>query len=266
MGARSGRRLSRKAVDGVTAASARELTVRTYLHRWAETAGAQLLVVDPGKDDAGLTDGMAGRGVHVTWVSSTVDGLVEFGRLDPHTVVVSPEAPGVPAAEFVTAIRRHGSPYVVAALEHENAAEIGVLMLAGASAVVARPYSAEHLWELLSHSPRSLEDHARLAVGPIELDATAYRVLVNGERIADLPLKEFELLRALMLRAPGVVTDNELRDALWGSEGIRPSGNTIAMHVTRLRHRLGAAADVRRIRGRGYSLSVDPAAGPVRSG
>ncbi len=229
---------------------------RTYLHRWAETAGAQLLVVDPGEDDARLSDGMAGRGVHVTWVSTTFDGLIEFGRLDPHTVVVSPEAPGMPAAEFVTAIRKHGSPYVVAALEHHNAAAVGGLMLAGASAVVARPYSADHLWELLSHAPRSLDEHARVVVGPIELDAAAYRVLINGERIGDLPLKEFELLRALMFRAPGMVTDNELRQALWGSEGVRPSGNTIAMHVTRLRHRLGGVADVRRIRGRGYSLTI----------
>jgi DNA-binding response OmpR family regulator len=229
---------------------------RRYLRRWAETAGAQLLVVDPGTDDAGLADGMAGRGVHVTWVASTVDGLVEFGRLDPHTVVVSPEAPGVPAADFVSTIRRHGSPYVVAALEHDNAAEIGVLMLAGASAVVTRPYSPGRLWELLSHSPRSLADHARLVVGPIELDAAAYQVVIDGERIPDLPLKEFELLRALMLRAPGIVTDVELRDALWGSGDIRPSGNTIAMHATRLRRRLGEVADVRRIRGRGYSLTV----------
>ena len=228
----------------------------TILHRWVEAAGAQLLVVDPGHDDEGLAGAMAGRGVHVTWVSSTVDGLVEFGRLDPHTVVVSSVAPGVPPAEFVTAIRRHGTPYVVAALEHGGAAEVGGLMLAGASAVVARPYSAEHLWELLSHSPRPLADHVRLVVGPIEIDAAAYRVLVRGERIADLPLKEFELLRALMLRAPGVVTDTELRDALWGSDGLRPGGNTIAMHATRLRRRLGDAADVRRIRGRGYALTV----------
>lgn len=224
--------------------------------RWAEIAGAQLLVVDPGRDEAGLADGMAGRGVHVTWVATTVDGLIEFGRLDPHAVVVSPGAPGLPAVDFVTAIRNHGTPYVVAALEHANAAAIGGLMLAGASAVVARPYSADHLWELLSHSPRSLEEHARVVVGPIELDAAAYRVLIDGQRIADLPLKEFELLRALMLRSPGVVNDDELREALWGPLGRRPSGNTIAMHVTRLRHRLGDAGVVRRIRGRGYSLTV----------
>ncbi|WP_183092508.1 winged helix-turn-helix transcriptional regulator [Nocardioides stalactiti] len=264
MGARSGRRqLSRKDPDGVPVTpvtpvrSSREVNVRSYLHRWAETAGAQVLVVDPAADVAGLTDSMAGRGVHVTWVSTTVDGLIEFGRLDPHTVVVSPEAPGLSAVEFVTAIRNHGAPYVVAALEHDHAADVGGLMLAGASAVVARPYTADHLWELLSHTPHSLENHVRLEFGPIELDASAYRVQIDGHRIADLPLKEFELLRALMLRAPGVVTDDELREALWGPASRRPSGNTIAMHVTRLRHRLGAAADVRRIRGRGYSLTVE---------
>jgi DNA-binding response OmpR family regulator len=130
-------------------------------------------------------------------------------------------------------------------------------MLAGASAVAVRPYAPQLLWDLLTHAPRSLAEHARLEFGPITLDATAYSVRVEGERIADLPLKEFELLRALLLAAPGVVTDDELRDALWGTDGKRPGGNTIAMHVTRLRARLGGAADVRRIRGRGYSLTAE---------
>lgn len=234
----------------------RETAVRTYLHRWAETAGAHLLVVDPDHESEQLSDAMAARGVHVTWTRSTVDGLIEFGRLDPQAVVVSPETPGLPAEEFVAAMMRHGAPYVVAALEHARAGDVAGVLLAGASAVVTRPYSPPQLWELLNRAPRSLEEHARVAFGPIELDASAYRVTIDGERIADLPLKEFELLRTLMLRAPGVVTDDELRSALWGSGSRRPTGNTIAMHVTRLRNRLGPAADVRRIRGRGYSLTV----------
>jgi len=236
---------------------ARRRSVRAHLHRWIETAGAQLLVVDPREDGGALAEAMAGRGVHVTWVGTTLDGLVAFGRTDPHAVVVTPEAPGIPAAEFVGVIRQHGSPYVIAgacgAAEPDG---VGPLLLAGASAVAVRPYAPQHLWELLSHAPRSLAEHARLEVGPIVLDAAAYSVRVDGERIADLPLKEFELLRALMLAAPGVVTDDELRTALWGAESRRPGGNTIAMHVTRLRGRLAGAADVRRIRGRGYSLTV----------
>jgi DNA-binding response OmpR family regulator len=239
---------------------ARRQSVRAYLHRWVESSGAQLLVVDPSDDGGALAEAMAGRGVHVTWVGSTLDGLVEFGRTDPHAVVVTPGAPGIPAEEFVGVIRQHGSPYVIAATcdgEEAGAGAVGPLMLAGASAVAARPYAPQHLWDLLTHAPRSLAEHARLEFGPITLDATAYSVRVEGERIADLPLKEFELLRALLLAAPGVVTDDELRDALWGTDGKRPGGNTIAMHVTRLRARLGGAADVRRIRGRGYSLTAE---------
>jgi DNA-binding response OmpR family regulator len=216
-------------------------------------------VVDPSDDGGALAEAMAGRGVHVTWVGSTLDGLVEFGRTDPHAVVVTPEAPGIPADQFVGVIRQHGAPYVIAGTcspAGGGADGVGPLMLAGASAVALRPYVPQHLWELLTHAPRSLAEHARLEVGPLVLDAAAYSVRVNGERIADLPLKEFELLRALMLASPGVVTDDELRDALWGSDGKRPGGNTIAMHVTRLRTRLGDVADVRRIRGRGYSLTV----------
>lgn len=253
--------------DGRT--DARRQSVRAYLHRWAETTGAQLLVVDPVVDEGTLAEGMAGHGVHVTWVASTLDGLVEFGRTDPHAVVVAPEAPGIPADEFVGLIRRHGSPYVIAGTEDlreltdpaaaaRRGSGVGSLMLAGASAVALRPYAAQSLWELMSHGPRSVSEHARVEVGPIELDASAFTVRVNGHRIADLPLKEFELLRELMLHSPGIVTDDELGEALWGTHGRRPGGNTIAMHVTRLRARLGPVAVVRRIRGRGYSLTIDP--------
>lgn len=244
---------------------ARRQSVRAYLHRWAETTGAQLLVVDPDPDEGALAEAMAGHGVHVTWVGSTLDGLVEFGRTDPHAVLVTPAAPGIPAEEFVGLIRRHGTPYVIAGAEDltelgspagATVGGVGSLMLAGASAVVLRPYAAQSLWEVMSHGPRSVSEHARVEVGPIELDATAFTVRVNGTRIADLPLKEFELLRALMLSAPGVVSDDELGDALWGTHERRPGGNSIAMHVTRLRSRLGDVAVVRRIRGRGYALAI----------
>lgn len=242
------------AVAGAVRRSSREDSARAYLHRWAETAGTQLLVVDPFPDREPLTDAMAGRGVHVVWADSTVDGLVEFGRIHPNAVVVDPRAPGIPAAEFVSTIRRHGATYVIAVLERSEPDRAGELLRAGASAIVPAPYTASHLWEALSASPEPLAERAHISVGPIELDAGAYTVLIGGERIRDLPLKEFELLRELMLRAPGVVTDDELRTALWGSG--TASGNTIAMHVTRLRSRLGEAALVRRIRGRGYSLVV----------
>ena len=75
-------------------------------------------------------------------------------------------------------------------------------MLAGVGAAVTRPYTAETVWDVLQQASPALDGHARVTFGPIELDARAYAVRVNGERIADLLLKEFEVLRTLMYHAP----------------------------------------------------------------
>lgn len=231
---------------------------RARHHRWIENAGAQLLVVDPTADGGALALAMGGRGVHVTWAESAHDGLVEFGRTEPHAVLVAADDAGLDASAFIAVVRRHGAPFVIAGVADQarvGGPDVAPAILAGAGAIASRPYRADQVWDLLVHGPRPVAEHTRLSVGPVELDAAAYSVWVGGQRVVpDLPLKEFELLRALMLRAPDVVSDEDLRVALWGDSGRRPRSNTIAMHATRLRARLGPAVEVRRVRGRGYSL------------
>ena len=239
----------------LTESPQRQFTVRAHSDHWTEATGAHLLVVDPRGDDAQTRAFMNARGVHVTWVRSTLDGLVEYGRVKPYAVIVSSAADGIPASQFVSKVREHGSPFVIAALNDANAAEAPALVLAGAGAVLSEPYTAGNIWELLQRFSHAL-DHARLSFGPIDLDASAYIVRVNGERIADLPLREFELLRILMFRAPEVLSDEELRASLCRSGAVGPTSNTIAVHAGRLRNRLEGVAQVRRVRGRGYSLTL----------
>jgi DNA-binding response OmpR family regulator len=234
----------------------RQRSIRASAERWTEATGAHLLVVDPHGDGEQLRSEMAARGVHITWVGSTLDGLIEFGRTNPNAVVIAPDAPGVPATQFVSKIREYGGTFVIAALDGADASDAGPLLLAGAGAAVTRPYTAESVWEVLQKSSHALDDHARVTFGPIELDARAYTVRVDGERIADLPLKEFDVLRTLMYRAPEVLSDRELRAAVWGNDVGGPPANTIAVHVGRLRSRLQGVARIRRIRGRGYSLTL----------
>lgn len=235
---------------------ARISPLQSAQQRWVEAAGSHLLVVDPHPEQLDLRLGLADRGVCLNWSRSTTDALVEFGRTEPDAVVVALDTPGISAAEFVSTIRRHGSPYVMAAGDQVTEAAAGVLM-AGAGTWLQRPYAADDLWARLASSPHPTGAHVRLAVGTLTLDAAAYRVSIGDRRLPDLPLKEFELLRALMLRAPEVVGDAELTRALWGTTGGATGRNNIAMHVTRLRARLGGVVSVRRVRGRGYALTVD---------
>ncbi len=229
---------------------------RLRMRRWVEATGAHLLVVDPAVEGDDLVSFMASRGVHVTMAVSTVDALVEFGRTHAAAVVVAPDAAGLTPAEFVQAIRRFGTPYVIAVVDPARGAN-GIEPIPDDCGVVERPYDAASVWDLLQSSGHAMEDHAMVAFGPIELDARAFTVRVRGERIQDLPLKEFELLRALMHQAPEIMSNDELRVSLWGPEGTQILDNTLAVHVARLRNRLQGIARIRRIRGRGYSLTLD---------
>ena len=218
---------------------------------------SHLLVVDPMVDGARLTADMAIRGVQVTVTDSSIDGLVQFGRHRPATVVVSSAASGLPSARFVQVLLRFADPFVIAVLDRDGAEEVRELVMAGSSAVIERPYDASSVWELFQGSKHPLHDTALVVVGPLELHARAFVVKVNGERLRDLPLKEFELLRTLMDRAPDVVSDDELRLSAWGAGGGQILDNTLAVHVARLRSRLHGTARIRRVRGRGYALALD---------
>ena len=220
----------------------------------ATSGHTHLLVVDPLAADGQLVTQMTAWGIHVSTVASTIDGLVEFGRNNPSTVIVATDAGGLPIAEFVTAIRRHANPFVIAVLDPGGGGdpELGI---AGGNAAIQRPYNAVDVWAMLAETRNVPRVSMSLTVGPLALDPLSYSVKVKGERVRDLPFKEFELLRALMERSPEVLPDREVWRELWGDEPV--NANTLAVHVARLRHRLCGTARIRRVRGRGYLLVVD---------
>ena len=223
----------------------------------APTYAVPVQVIGPAEDADRVTQQLGCEGVEVRGFSSALDALVHFGETKPEVVVVASTVEGAAAAEVVTALRRHGAPLVVALVDPGDAALAGQMVLAGARSVLTRPFAAEDLWRALERPASELRPHAQLRHGPILLDTDSYAVWIHGERVPDPPGKEFELLHALLRRAPGIVGNDELRASLWGGEGLGPSDNTIAVHVARLRHRLEGVARIRRLRGRGYALTLE---------
>ncbi|MEX5634597.1 winged helix-turn-helix transcriptional regulator [Parafrankia sp. FMc2] len=78
-----------------------------------------------------------------------------------------------------------------------------------------------------------------LRSGPVVLDVDAHEVTVDG-RAVHMPPREFRLLRLLLGHAGRVVTRETLLTEVWGSPDTDP--NTLAVHVRRLRRRLGDQA------------------------
>jgi two-component system response regulator RegX3 len=111
---------------------------------------------------------------------------------------------------------------------------------------------------------RSLAPHTTgqlrlLRVGPVEAHLDSRLLRVSGTMVPT-PLKEFDLLVALMDNAGRVMSRRELLDRVW--EPGYPDGNkTLDVHIKRLRTRLAvdpaAQARLRTVRGLGYIFDVD---------
>jgi DNA-binding response OmpR family regulator len=146
---------------------------------------------------------------------------------------------------------------VVAAVGDGETDLVRPVVAAGASGLVAHPYSCPQIASLIAQYFPDAEvrraEHETLVVGHVELNGPAYEVRVHGEPVS-LPVREFELLRYLMLHSGQAVSEEQVLDVVWTARGGTATAKTIALHVRRLREHLGDAVELVRIRGVGYRL------------
>ncbi|MFC9763248.1 winged helix-turn-helix domain-containing protein [Rhodococcus jostii] len=91
--------------------------------------------------------------------------------------------------------------------------------------------------------------------GPIRIDVSAFEVHVRDVEVL-LTCREFELLIYLIEQRGRVANADQISRAVWGRAS---DTNTVAVHIRRLRTKLGADPDhgqiIRTIRGVGYRLA-----------
>ncbi len=128
----------------------------------------------------------------------------------------------------------------------------------GADDFIKKPFS---VMELLSRVRAMLrrageEEPDQLIVGNISLDDERHTVLSAGQTVI-LTLKEYELLRYLMLNKDIVLGRESIMRYVWGSD-FEGETRTVDMHIKTLRQKLGACGkQIRTIRGVGYSIGKD---------
>ncbi|MEV0585835.1 response regulator transcription factor [Nonomuraea sp. NPDC050310] len=209
-----------------------------------------LLVADPDERIVSdLATALEREGVSVTGARDGAQALLQAGALQPDVVLVAATLPVIGAVDFIRAVRLARAVPVLLGVDEGHAEKAVQALAAGASACVAWPYRVPELLPFIQASPKVL------AVGGVELDVGAHQVKVDG-RAVHLPLREFELLHYLMRNADRTVTREQIMRNVWHTADTA-STNTIAVHVKRLRARLGDVDDelIQTVRGVGYRLS-----------
>nr|MDT0665561.1 response regulator transcription factor [Micromonospora sp. DSM 115978] len=181
-------------------------------------------------------------------------------------LLVSAQLPVVDGVTVVRAVRGlpdHDGVRILLAVGVDDHRHAAAGLAAGASACVSRPYRVNEVLALIGATvPASVLAGAGagpglgglvLRVGDVSLDLGAYEVRLGGVPVR-LPPQEFRLLQVLLERAGLVVTRESLLEQVWGTKDTET--NTLAVHVRRLRRRLGDVAAepqlIETVRGVGY--------------
>ena len=127
---------------------------------------------------------------------------------------------------------------------------------AGADDYVTKPFGIMELVSRIKAVLRRTKTEQSLDVYEVEnlkMDLKKHKVKVDGETVV-LTLKEFELLKRLMMHQNMVLTRDRLLEEVWGYE-FAGETRTLDVHIRSLRQKLGAAGElIQTVRGVGYQI------------
>jgi len=233
----------------------------------ASQSGQRVLVVDDEPDIVALiVYHLAKAGYRVSTAGTGGDGLDAARREHPALVILDLMLPGISGYDVLEQLRAS-----------EATRGVGVLMLTarveepdrvrglalGADDYLTKPFSPQDLVLRVGAILRRMQSTPTtpadvLAIGPIHIDRSEHRVLVDGA-IVDLTPTEYKLLLMLAERRGRVQARGHLLETVWEAAPDIQT-RTVDMHVQRLRAKLGSAgALIETVRGFGYRLKADQA-------
>ncbi|MEM7338315.1 MAG: response regulator transcription factor [Actinomycetota bacterium] len=218
-----------------------------------------------------LTVGLGKEGFRVEVARDGAEGLARFDELAPDLVLLDLMLPRVSGVDVCREIRTRSQVPIIMVTAKSAEVDTVVGLEVGADDYVTKPYRMRELVARMRAVMRrsivpggagdSVDDAvadepAAIVVGDVSIDPSRHEVVIRGLP-AQLPLKEFELLRFLMENAGLVLSRDALIDRVWGHDYVGDT-KTLDVHVKRLRSKVedepSNPTRIVTIRGLGYKF------------
>ena len=167
--------------------------------------------------------------------------------------------PGLTGGEFIARLRRGKTmPVIVLSAKAGVEDRVNVLKL-GADDFIPKPFDNA---EVLARIEAQLRRYKKfsgsgtegpLTWGDLSLDRESVTVTV-GDRAVTLTAREFEILALLMSHPKKVYTREQIYQQVWGEEYMGDD-NTVNVHVSNLRSKLGEKEYIKTVWGIGFKMA-----------
>lgn len=213
-----------------------------------------LLIEDDTVLGAAVRDQIAADGHSVDWVTR-LDAAGDALHGAAHDLILLdlmlPDGRGIP---FLKALRARGSvtPVIVMTALDQVSDRIAGLN-AGADDYLVKPFDLAELSARIGSVARRYSGNPNPVVvhGPLEIDLAARSVFLSGRPVT-LTAREWALFEAFLARPGQLLSKAQLEEKLYAFD-TEVESNTIEVHVSRLRKKLGSAV-IETERGMGYRL------------
>lgn len=226
-----------------------------------------ILVVDDERDIAELLSyNLKRAGFDVAVASSGRQALAAVEAQIPDLVILDVMLPELSGIEVAGRLRVNSRvahvPILMLTAKTEEVDQVVGLTI-GADDYVTKPFSmkvllarVEALLRRSQRSPAMTSEERMITLGPVSCNPETHETSVDGTPIK-LTLTEFRLLTSLIQASGRVLSRATLMSKAMGP-GVTVTERTIDVHITAIRKKLGASANlIKTVRGVGYRMTQD---------
>jgi len=225
-------------------------------------AGSQILVVDDDDDIRGLVRTLLERAGHdVSDASDGLGGLRELYAGSPDLVILDVAMPGLDGWATLERIREVSDVPVLMLTARDAELERVRGLKGGADDYVVKPFGRQELVarvDALLRRPRSRGAQDTYADARLSI-SFAQRAVRYDDREVALTRLEYRLLSAFVRHPNQVLTNEQLRELVWG-DTTATSRDEVKLYVGYLRRKLDPAAPgstpIETVRGFGYRYKM----------
>jgi two-component system, OmpR family, response regulator len=213
-----------------------------------------LLIEDDDGLGAAVREQIAADGHAVDWARDLADAEDSTRTVDYDLILLDLMLPDGPGLDFLRRRRSSGdtTPVIILTARDQISDRIAGLN-AGADDYLVKPFDLAELSARVAAVARRYAGNPNPLVkfGALEIDLASRTVRRAGQPV-DLTAREWTLFEALVQRPGAILSKDQLETHLYAFDA-EVESNTIEVHVSRLRKKLGHEA-IETLRGVGYRL------------